>query len=67
MTRADHSPATVQAAHAFLDAHLGQRQVNRILHGFPSPRFWQPGAVSVPDVMRQREDWNAESPSSLSV
>jgi oxygen-independent coproporphyrinogen III oxidase len=40
---------------AYVDAHIGQRQVNRVLHGFPSPRFWQPDAVSVPRLMQQRE------------
>jgi oxygen-independent coproporphyrinogen III oxidase len=48
-------------AQAFLDSHLKERQVNRILHGFPSPRFWQTGAVSVPQVMQQRQIWNDAS------
>jgi oxygen-independent coproporphyrinogen-3 oxidase len=42
-------------AQAYIEAHVGQRQVNRVLHGFPSPRFWQPDAVSVPRLMQQRE------------
>src|SRR5262245_51375876 len=64
-----NSSAAVSQAHAFVDAHLTQHQVNRVLHGFPSPRFWQAGAVDVADVMRRRDDWNraAKAPFSLYI
>jgi oxygen-independent coproporphyrinogen-3 oxidase len=57
----------VERAHAFLDTHLAQRQVNRVLHGFPSPRFWRAGAVTVPEVMRQREQWNSVAPAPFDL
>jgi hypothetical protein len=40
-----------QTARDFLSAHESRRQVNRVLHGFPSPRFWQTDAVSVPAAL----------------
>jgi oxygen-independent coproporphyrinogen-3 oxidase len=54
-------------AQAFIEASLRQRQVNRVLHGFPSPRFWQAGVVSVPPIMRQRELWNRAQPAQFSL
>lgn len=62
----DTSQALTEAR-AFIASHLKERQVNRILHGFPSPRFWRAGAVSVPEVMRQREVWNQESPAPFEL
>lgn len=44
-----------ESARAFLDHHESRPQVNRILHGFPSPRFWTPGAVSASDVLADRK------------
>ncbi|WP_019008404.1 coproporphyrinogen-III oxidase family protein [Deinococcus aquatilis] len=41
MTRIDLS--TPAAARRFLDTKLTQRQVNKVLHSFPSPRFWKGG------------------------
>lgn len=55
------------AVRDFLDAHVDRPQVNRILHGFPSPRFWRPGVVSVDEVIEQRLRWQASSPASLSL
>jgi oxygen-independent coproporphyrinogen-3 oxidase len=57
----------VARAGAFLDAQAERRQVNRILHGFPSPRLWQPGAVAVPDVLAQRARWQAEAPAPFDL
>jgi oxygen-independent coproporphyrinogen-3 oxidase len=59
----------VSEARAFLDEHQPRRQVNRVLHGFPSPRFWQPGAVSIPAMMEQRRQWNeaGQAPFDLYV
>ena len=64
-----HEHTDTAWASAFLDSHVALRQVNRILHGFPSPRFWQPGAVDVVEIMRQRRQWNAArvAPFSLYV
>ena len=33
---------TPSAARHFLETKLAQRQVNKVLHSFPSPRFWKP-------------------------
>lgn len=46
----------------FLDARENRRQVNRILHGFPSPRFWQPDALSVPEVLAGRTEFQPDRP-----
>jgi oxygen-independent coproporphyrinogen III oxidase len=59
--------AAVDEANAFIDIRLRERQVNRVLHGFPSPRFWQRGAVSVPQVMQQRDLWNRSAPAPFSL
>ncbi|HEX8190443.1 MAG TPA: coproporphyrinogen-III oxidase family protein [Pyrinomonadaceae bacterium] len=61
------SSQALTEAREFIDSRLKERQVNRILHGFPSPRFWQPGAVSVPEVMRHRAVWNEESPAPFEL
>jgi len=65
----EHPTQALADAQAFLDARVEGRQVNRILHGFPSPRFWQPGAISVPNAMRSRQDFhrNAQAPMDLYV
>ncbi len=64
---AEHPLQTLAEAQAFLGARVDARQVNRILHGFPSPRFWRPGAISVPDAMRLRQESNriAQAPMEL--
>jgi len=57
---------TSHEANAFIDAHVSQRQVNRVLHGFPSPRFWQIG-VPLHDVMARRGRTEAGGSHSLSL
>jgi oxygen-independent coproporphyrinogen-3 oxidase len=52
----------LESPNQFLDSREGRRQVNRILHGFPSPRFWQPEALSVPDVIAGRADARPDRP-----
>lgn len=32
---------TASAARTYLETHLSTRQVNKVLHSFPSPRFWK--------------------------
>ncbi|THF85590.1 coproporphyrinogen III oxidase family protein [Deinococcus sp. KSM4-11] len=39
MSRLDLS--TASAARRFMDTKVAQRQVNKVLHSFPSPRFWR--------------------------
>ena len=57
----------VSQARRFLDAQQGERQVNRVLHGFPSPRFWQPGVASVPTAMDHRRSWNEAGQAPLDL
>ncbi|MGW2815754.1 coproporphyrinogen-III oxidase family protein [Streptomyces sp. NPDC001415] len=38
----------------YLDSHLGERQVNKIQHGFPSPRFWNETCVPLDEIAEDR-------------
>ncbi|WP_335982894.1 coproporphyrinogen-III oxidase family protein [Streptomyces sp. CA2R106] len=38
----------------YIDSHLGQRQVNKIQHGFPSPRYWTGTTVPVDEITEDR-------------
>ncbi|MFI1100539.1 coproporphyrinogen-III oxidase family protein [Streptomyces melanogenes] len=38
----------------YLDSHLGERQVNKIQHGFPSPRFWNETSVPLDEIAEDR-------------
>ncbi|WP_425144790.1 coproporphyrinogen-III oxidase family protein [Deinococcus sp.] len=42
--------STLPAARRYLETHLSVRQVNKVLHSFPSPRFWKDRAHAPPDV-----------------
>ncbi len=44
-------PATVRS---YIDKHRVRRQSNKVLHGHPSPVFWQDTQVSIPEVMKNR-------------
>lgn len=43
-----------RAIRAILDEQLQGRQVNKILHGFPSPRLWRESRIPVGDCLTQR-------------
>lgn len=47
---------TVDADYArrFVESHLDKRQVNKIQHSFPSPRFWSETAVPVQEILEDR-------------
>ncbi|MFC0842948.1 MULTISPECIES: coproporphyrinogen-III oxidase family protein [Streptomyces] len=50
-------PATVLSpdfVNNYLDSHLGERQVNKIQHGFPSPRFWNETSVPLDEIAEDR-------------
>lgn len=50
-------PATVLSSdhvHSYLDSHLGERQVNKIQHGFPSPRYWNELSVPIDEIAEDR-------------
>jgi oxygen-independent coproporphyrinogen-3 oxidase len=51
----------------FLDAHRDRRQVNRVLHGFPSPRLWQPDAVLRPEAFARHKEWTRQDPAELTL
>lgn len=38
----------------YLDTHLEQRQVNKIQHGFPSPRYWGDVDIPVDEIAEDR-------------
>jgi oxygen-independent coproporphyrinogen-3 oxidase len=42
------------AVRAILDDQLRSRQVNKIQHGFPSPRLWRETTIAVGDILTQR-------------
>lgn len=46
--------SSASAAEAFIERNLGVRQVNKILHSFPSPRLWHEAEVPALDVVRAR-------------
>lgn len=37
-----------------IDSHLEQRQVNKIQHGFPSPRYWNEPEVAMQEIAADR-------------
>ncbi|MGP9022924.1 coproporphyrinogen-III oxidase family protein [Streptomyces sp. BR1] len=39
---------------SYLDNHLGERQVNKIQHGFPSPRYWNELSVPLEELGEDR-------------
>jgi oxygen-independent coproporphyrinogen III oxidase len=43
----------------FIESNLDKRQVNKIQHAFPSPRYWLETDVPVPDVINQRRALHA--------
>jgi oxygen-independent coproporphyrinogen-3 oxidase len=50
-------PATVLSpdfVNSYLDSHLTERQVNKIQHGFPSPRFWNETSVPLDEIGEDR-------------
>jgi oxygen-independent coproporphyrinogen-3 oxidase len=42
------------SARRFIESHLDKRQVNKIQHSFPSPRYWTDTDVPVRDVLDDR-------------
>jgi oxygen-independent coproporphyrinogen III oxidase len=45
---------TVDRARDYIEKNLDQRQVNKIQHSFPSPRYWNETTVPVGDVVADR-------------
>lgn len=42
-------------ARRYIEGHLDKRQVNKIQHAFPSPRFWTETEVPVREVLKNRQ------------
>lgn len=55
------------AVRAYIDKHRDRRHSNKVLHGHPSPVFWNESEVSIPDVMRQRAEADARVPKRLNL
>jgi oxygen-independent coproporphyrinogen-3 oxidase len=47
--------ADLDFARRYIAHHVDKRQVNKIQHAFPSPRYWKQEAVPVPDINRDRQ------------
>jgi oxygen-independent coproporphyrinogen-3 oxidase len=52
---------------AYIDKHRTRRQSNKVLHGHPSPGFWNDRDVQVTEVMRQRAESSATAPKRLNL
>jgi len=44
----------LEQARSYIETHRHERQVNKVLHGFPSPRLWHETAVPVGEILTQR-------------
>ena len=49
----------IDFARNFIEDHLGKRQVNKIQHAFPSPRFWSETEIPVENVLKDRQALHA--------
>lgn len=67
MTRATNTSTATSAAKDFLHSNVRRPQVNRILHGFPSPRFWRPGEVDVKHELDRRDNLSSAEPAPFSL
>ncbi len=57
-------------ARRYIETHVGKRQVNKIQHGFPSPRFWTETEVPLQGVIEDRKMLSAmgrDAPINLYV
>ncbi len=59
--------AQVKHVHAFLDKQMHERQVNKVLHGFPSVRLWQERNVPVKQFLTERRDRRERKAGGLSL
>jgi oxygen-independent coproporphyrinogen-3 oxidase len=65
--RIDPGRDGVGAVQAYIDAHRGRRQSNRVLHGHPSPLFWLDRTIDIPTVMAERAAAQREVPKQLNL
>ena len=57
----------LQQARSYIETHRHERQVNKVLHGFPSPRLWQETAVPVAEMLSQRRQRRSSQPGNLQL
>lgn len=55
----------VDAARRYIEGHLDKRQVNKIQHSFPSPRYWTEPNVPVAEVLANRQKLRAMGKGSV--
>jgi oxygen-independent coproporphyrinogen-3 oxidase len=66
----DNLSVGVDFARRYIENHLDKRQVNKIQHAFPSPRFWNETDVPVHDVLdsrRKLKEMGSGSPINLYI
>jgi oxygen-independent coproporphyrinogen III oxidase len=54
----------------YIESHLENRQVNKVQHGFPSPRYWTESSISIDEVAADRRrirESNRSTPLNLYV
>jgi oxygen-independent coproporphyrinogen-3 oxidase len=49
----------------YIESHVDKRQVNKIQHAFPSPRFWTETEVPVSEVLQDRQALRAAGRGSV--
>ncbi|MBO0804721.1 MAG: radical SAM protein [Nocardiopsaceae bacterium] len=49
----------------YIDSHLDKRQVNKIQHGFPSPRYWSELSVPMDEIAEDRHRARKMNPRSV--
>ncbi len=47
--------SSIEAARTFIERNLNVRQVNKVLHAFPSPRMWQETDIPVRERLERRQ------------
>jgi oxygen-independent coproporphyrinogen III oxidase len=55
----------VASARRFIESHLDKRQVNKIQHSFPSPRYWSENDVPVDETLDDRRKLHAMGRGSV--
>jgi len=57
----------LENARSYIATHRRERQVNKVLHGFPSPRLWQDSKVPVAELLAQRRLEKRLKPRTLQL
>jgi oxygen-independent coproporphyrinogen III oxidase len=57
----------VKQVHAYLDKQMHERQINKVLHGFPSVRLWQERDLPVRQFLTERRDRGERKAGGLNL